>query len=156
MIHQKRILTFCFLGTFFALLGLSAIIILPSIISMLVHQKMALIDGNPSFPIWRDLDLPIYQKFYFFNVTNPREVENGQKPNLVEVGPFVFRQNLSKSALNWSDDNKKLTFRETKQYYFDRELSIADLNITVSILICKFNFLFNLIFIYIIKIFYVI
>ncbi|KAI2805022.1 CD36 [Blomia tropicalis] len=101
---------------------------------MLVHQKMALIDGNPSFPMWRDLDLPIYQKFYFFNVTNPREVENGQKPNLVEVGPFVFRQNLSKSALNWSDDNKKLTFRETKQYYFDRELSIADLNITLTTL----------------------
>ena len=132
--HQKQIYIFCFTGTFLAILGFAAIFSIPGLISLLVHEKMALVPSNPSYPLWRDLDLPIYQKFYFYNVTNPREVEQGgAKPILTEVGPFVYRLNLSKSALEYHDNFTKLFFRETKRYYFDRQLSVADLNISVSL-----------------------
>ena len=133
MAHEKRIYLFGFLGTSLAVLGVAAIIAIPGLISLLVHQRMALIPSNPSYPLWRDLDLPIYQKFYFFNVTNPREVEvEGATPNLVEVGPFVYRINISKSSLSFRDNQTKLTFRETKRYYFDRNLSVSDLDVQVS------------------------
>lgn len=93
---------------------------------------MALLPSNPSYPLWRDLDLPMYQKFYFFDVTNPQQVEKeGAKPILREVGPFVYRLNITKSLLKFRDNNTKLMFRETKRYFFDRSLSSADLNITV-------------------------
>lgn len=132
MAHQKRILFFCTSGTAFATLGFVAIICIPTLISYLVHQKMALLPSNPSYPLWRDLDLPMYQKFYFFNVTNPQQVEKeGAKPILQEVGPFVYRLNITKSLLKFRDNNTKLMFRETKRYFFDRSLSSADLNITV-------------------------
>lgn len=135
MAHEKRIYLFGFLGTSLAVLGVAAIIAIPGLISLLVHQRMALIPNNPSYPLWRDLDLPIYQKFYFFNVTNPREVEvDGATPNLVEVGPFVYRINISKSSLSFRDNQTKLTFRETKRYYFDRNLSVSDLDVQLTTL----------------------
>lgn len=34
--------------------------------------------------------LPFTYKIYLWNVTNPDEVSNNQKPKLQEVGPYVF------------------------------------------------------------------
>lgn len=133
MAHEKRIYLFCFLGTTLAILGFAAIVGIPSLISLLVHERMALVPNNPSYPLWRDLDLPIYQKFYFFNVTNPNEVEmGGAVPNLVEVGPFVYRVNITKSSLTFRDNQTKLMFRETKHYFFDRSLSVSDIDVQVN------------------------
>ena len=37
--------------------------------------------------------VPIYMKFYFFVVANPREVESGmERPRLVEKGPYSYYQ----------------------------------------------------------------
>jgi hypothetical protein len=49
--------------------------------------------------MWSELpeDLEMYMRLYYFNVTNYQEIlarpigTAGPKPNLEEVGPFVFR-----------------------------------------------------------------
>jgi hypothetical protein len=36
--------------------------------------------------------MPLTLDFYFFNWTNPEEIMNeGSKPNLVEMGPYRFK-----------------------------------------------------------------
>ena len=48
-----------------------------------------------------------------FNVTNPEEVaKSGAKPNLVEVGPFVFDEFHKKVDLVWNDDNGTVTYKQ--------------------------------------------
>lgn len=37
------------------------------------------------------LPVSLIFKCYFFNVTNPDEVMQGDNPNLVEYGPFTYR-----------------------------------------------------------------
>src|SRR6218665_735466 len=101
MPHQKKIITFSVLAIVLLALGGVAISFIPNVISYFVHKKMALLPHNPSYPLWRDLKIPIYEKFYFFNVTNAADVMNkGAKPNLKEVGPFVFKTRLTKDILN--------------------------------------------------------
>ena len=37
--------------------------------------------------------VPVFMKFYFFVITNPREVEAGlERPRLVERGPYSYYQ----------------------------------------------------------------
>ena len=46
--------------------------------------------------------VPIYMKFYFFHVLNPKEVQTGKaRPRIVEKGPYSyyqFRQKINISS----------------------------------------------------------
>ncbi len=59
---------------------------------------MVLTNDSMSYDMWKTLpdDLKMYMKIYFFNVTNPEEIEfrtglDYPKPILEEIGPYTFR-----------------------------------------------------------------
>ena len=47
--------------------------------------------GTVMYKSWTDSPLPMYLRFYLFNVTNTDDVVRHQaKPDLVEMGPYTF------------------------------------------------------------------
>lgn len=34
---------------------------------------------------------PVYMQFYFFNLTNPAEVLDGDTPVVLQIGPYTYR-----------------------------------------------------------------
>lgn len=132
MASTKKIITCSSLGFIFTVIGVAVILLIPTIVKYIVHGSMPLLPQNPSYPMYRDLAIPIKQKFYFFNVTNPREVEMGRTPIVKEVGPFVYSMNVSKKDIAFDKNMSTLSYREWKTYHFERELSSHDLNLTVS------------------------
>lgn len=54
-------------------------------------QNMVLQNGTKVFDSWEKPPLPVYIQFYFFNVTNPEEILQGEIPLLEEVGPYTYR-----------------------------------------------------------------
>lgn len=52
---------------------------------------MVLTNETDAFKAWENPPATIYMQFYFFNVTNPLEVLDGDKPAVVEVGPYTYR-----------------------------------------------------------------
>ena len=43
------------------------------------------------FDKWRELPIPLTFKIYVFNVTNTEEVNEGSKPEVKEIGPYVYK-----------------------------------------------------------------
>ena len=54
-----------------------------------------------------------------YNVNNPEEIINGAKPNLSEVGPFVYREYREKENINSSEDGCTIKADQYKWYDFD-------------------------------------
>lgn len=64
-------------------------------------------------------------EFYLFNITNPKGILRGHKPQLEEVGPFVYNTFQYRSDFRWDEDADTVTFREHSYYVFDREKTLA-------------------------------
>lgn len=66
-----------------------AIVILKYII-LIYFQNVALKEGTQAYGEWKNQSFPLKFKIHFFNVTNPYEVQNGARPILTEMGPYVY------------------------------------------------------------------
>lgn len=118
-------------GFFLALLGGAGVIFLPRLFKSLLDKKLPLTNNSDVFRLWQDIPLPIYRKFYFFNLTNPTEFIGGkQKPKLEEVGPYSYGVTWIKKNITWNS-NGTVSYREVKTYVFDRNSSIGTENDTI-------------------------
>ena len=53
---------------------------------------MVIKEGTASYAAWKETPIPVYTKFYFFDMLNPSDLfHNHEKPILEERGPYVFR-----------------------------------------------------------------
>lgn len=96
-------------------------------------SQLALSPVSGSFPMWRDLPTPMVASMYLFHVLNPQEVSKGAKPELEEVGPYVFTEQHHKARLVWNV-NGTVSYRQVRTWHFLPELSRGSLDDNVTIL----------------------
>ncbi|KAG8196568.1 hypothetical protein JTE90_003581 [Oedothorax gibbosus] len=97
------------------------------IVRFFMQRELILKPGNEFYDIWKELPIPIFQKIYIFNITNPEEFsKKGHKPILQELGPYVFRGRWLKEEMNWDEDDGTVTYKDVKEYVFVPELSVGD------------------------------
>ena len=60
-------------------------------------------------------------------------MNDGFKPNLVEMGPYRFTEFLEKTNVTWNQNNT-ITFRKLRRWYFDAERSNGSLNDNITTL----------------------
>ncbi|KAJ8670662.1 hypothetical protein QAD02_001921 [Eretmocerus hayati] len=70
--------------------------LIPKIVNEGIDASVKLEKGSEAYDRWENFPVPVKLKVYLFHVTNPEEVANGAKPNVTEVGPYVYDQNLKK------------------------------------------------------------
>jgi len=136
--HSKHTKNCCvataIIGAIFLLLGIIVVAAGYGMIMGAILKTMALHKGSERYASWLMPPVQPHLEGYAFNVTNPEEVANGGKPNLVEVGPFIYKAVTIKDTrdnLVFNDDGETLTYRPRKFYYLDREQSIADPDTTM-------------------------
>lgn len=54
-------------------------------------QNVRIDPNSLSFNMWKEIPVPFYLSVYFFDVVNPDAVLLGQKPQVRERGPYVYR-----------------------------------------------------------------
>ncbi|VDQ13988.1 unnamed protein product [Trichobilharzia regenti] len=102
-------------------LSLLSLCILYPFMWYLITRQTRIIPGSFVYPEWLQPSIPVYAQFYLFNLTNPVEFQAGEKPRVEQLGPYTYREQRVK--FNVSMTNEFISYRERKQYYFDKNLS---------------------------------
>ncbi|XP_015787873.1 platelet glycoprotein 4 [Tetranychus urticae] len=123
------------IGIISILLGIISYFSLPSIVLRQIHKRLVLREGSETYENWKQVPVPVYNRYYFFNIQNAAEVERyGAKPELVEVGPFTYRVLLSKHDITHNQANATVTYKERRTWIFIRNQSIGDESTMISTL----------------------
>jgi hypothetical protein len=69
------------------------------------------------FNQWLNPPLVVYFNFYLFDIKNGQDFQNGGKPAVEEIGPFVFREYITKESMV-DNLNNTLTYNERRRYEF--------------------------------------
>ncbi|CAD0206846.1 unnamed protein product [Chrysodeixis includens] len=86
--------------------------------------ELKLWNGSLSYSYWHKPGVIRLTKVYIFNVTNPQGfLEHGEKPKLVEVGPFVYREDMEKVNIKFHE-NDTVTYQHNKILRFVPEMSV--------------------------------
>ncbi|TNN71357.1 Lysosome membrane protein 2 [Liparis tanakae] len=99
-------------------------------------MEIVLKNGTEAFKAWENPPAPIYMQFYFFNVTNPLEVLEGDRPAVIEIGPYTYREYRPMEQVDFQENGTKVAAVNIKTYIFQRNMSRgpeSDLIRTVNI-----------------------
>uniref|UniRef100_A0A3Q2YM01 Scavenger receptor class B member 2 n=1 Tax=Hippocampus comes TaxID=109280 RepID=A0A3Q2YM01_HIPCM len=116
----------CGLFSFLILIGgiaLSLSNVFSKLVESAVEKEIVLKNGTDAFDAWEDPPAPIYMQFYFFNLTNPLEVLDGDRPAVVEIGPYTYREYRPMEEVIFHDNGTKVAAVNTKTYIFQPDMS---------------------------------
>ena len=109
---------FCF-GVILVILGIVLRPVIDKVFRDKIDEKLVLQPGSPTYKPWIKSTVPIYSKYYFFDVINPKEVKQGAKPVLEERGPYSYIAHTQKLNLTWQQSNATVSYDEKSWYIFD-------------------------------------
>ncbi|XP_060923817.1 lysosome membrane protein 2c [Limanda limanda] len=109
----------------FLIAGIALVLsnVFPLFVQSMVKKKVVLENGTETLEAWENPPAPIYMQFYFFNVTNPLEVLDGDRPAVVEIGPYTYREYRPMEQVNFLDNDTKVAAVNTKTYIFQPNMS---------------------------------
>ena len=103
-------------GTILVAFGIFIAGINSFVLDYVIYGNLVLAPDSASYPMWKDLPLPLTNKIYIFNVTNANDVaKHGAKPQLDEVGPYVFEEYHHKFDEIWNK-NGTVTYKQENKW----------------------------------------
>ncbi|XP_046415486.1 protein croquemort-like isoform X2 [Neodiprion fabricii] len=99
------------------------------IFNHILLKELILTPTSTSYDMWKETPIPMYLKLHLYNWTNTEEFSNNAttKPNFVEMGPYVFREEHIKVNQTWND-NGTITFQQRRIWHFDESMSNGSLD----------------------------
>ena len=111
-----------------AVAGLALLVGSPGLVGLVEKSQLALYPGSGSYADFVNLPFPIVTSIYIFNLTNADAVlTNGSKPEVVELGPYVYDERHARTGIRFND-NATVTYRQVRTYHFRPDLSKGSLD----------------------------
>ncbi|KAI4501461.1 hypothetical protein M0802_003338 [Mischocyttarus mexicanus] len=105
-----------------------------TLFSRILDEQLVLSKNSKSYDFWKDTSNlpPIHLDFYFFNWTNPGDLNiPGVKPNFIQVGPYSFLEIKQKVNITFHPENNTVSYFQRRLWYFDQERSNGSLQDTI-------------------------
>lgn len=84
-----------------------------------LKEVFTLAEGSMTYQAWKDANLNVTTNYHLFNVTNPDEILTGEKPKLVEIGPFEYKIIQKKMNVELRANDGKNSSSEENGTVFD-------------------------------------
>lgn len=101
----------------------------------IIGQRLVNSFSSASYSQWQTNEnvnaTPQYFTVYVFHVNNSKAVENGEKPELREIGPFVYRSYWRNFDVKFLENGEVAQFFQMKYYVFDSNRSVGDPHTTL-------------------------
>jgi len=112
--------------------GVTILAMKNQIFNTILNSQLVIKEGTAAYNAWVETPIPVYTKFYFFDMINPSDLfHSHEKPILEERGPYTFRETQKKVNLRWHD-NGTISYRRVNYWYFERDMSVGPLTDTVT------------------------
>uniref|UniRef100_A0A671RTK7 Lysosome membrane protein 2-like n=1 Tax=Sinocyclocheilus anshuiensis TaxID=1608454 RepID=A0A671RTK7_9TELE len=93
------------------------------LINNTIKEQVVLENGTEAFSVFQNPPPPVYMQFYFFNLTNPAEVLDGDKPFVLQIGPYTYRSYRPKEEVKFLDNGTRVEAVNPKTYVFEPNMS---------------------------------
>ena len=103
--------------------GVTLFFVMDRVIQNKINEKLVLKPGTEVSKQWQDPSVPIYLQFFMFDIANPMEAMQGERPYLVQKGPYCYREHRPKKNITWNSKTASVTYNEKMTYIFDAETS---------------------------------
>ncbi|KAH8394614.1 hypothetical protein KR222_000056 [Zaprionus bogoriensis] len=97
----------------------------PLVFEELVRRNVHLKPGSETRQLWQHLPFPLSFRIYVFNVTNAREIEQGGRPQLQELGPLVFDEWKDKYDVPDIEEQDAISFKMRNTFQFRPNLGLS-------------------------------
>lgn len=90
----------------------------PNIMEILINREVSIREGGRAYGWWKEPPVVPHMNIYIYNVTNADEfLNNGDKPILQELGPYVYLQKWDKTNIKFND-NGTVSYNVRKRFEF--------------------------------------
>jgi len=103
--------------------GILVLLLFRSFVHNLIMSKIPLQPGSQVTEAWINPPVRPLLQLYFFNTTNPAGFLRGEKPRLVEVGPYVYEEEWQKVNVSWEGEGHRVKYRLKKVFRYRQDLS---------------------------------
>ncbi|XP_014479622.1 PREDICTED: scavenger receptor class B member 1 [Dinoponera quadriceps] len=111
------------IGVLLIILAVVLAILFPNLIDLVLDKELVIRDGGRTYTWWKEPPVVPRMQLYIYNVTNADEfLNNGEKPALQELGPYVYTQHWEKTDIKFND-NGTVTYKVKKTFVYAPELS---------------------------------
>ncbi|CAH0406780.1 unnamed protein product [Chilo suppressalis] len=105
-------------GALLAVGALGAALAWSLIFDSILASQLALTPSSRSYKEWVAPAVPLYFEIYLFNWTNAADFP-AEKPILVELGPYRFREHRRHVNVTWHHNNDSLSYRTLRSWHYD-------------------------------------
>lgn len=123
IVGGKKIAVLFTIGILVAVTGVTLYFVMDGVIQSKINEKLVLKPDTDVSKQWQDPSVPIYLQFFVFDVANPMEARQHQRPYLVQKGPYSYREHRPKKNITWNSNTASVTYNEKMSFVFDAETS---------------------------------
>lgn len=117
---------FCSLcGILLVIGGILVYLLFRDFVAGMIKNEIPLRVGSQVTDSWMHPPVKPLLRIYFFNTTNPEGYLKGEKPYLVEMGPYTWEEEWAKVGVSWGEEGNEVKYSIRKTYRFRRDLSIG-------------------------------